>query len=95
MVKPPIHSRTATLDELRANILPNFIHPVPSRDTVRSWLESARVPRFKSNPLAKRGGGPVYYSVSHVENSSAVARACRPSEPLKRKSPGCDPEANN
>jgi hypothetical protein len=50
-----------------SNTLPLFLAPVPKRDTVRSWLDKAGVPRFKSNPAAKRGGGPCYYSVPAVE----------------------------
>jgi hypothetical protein len=40
---------------------------VPSRETLRAWFDQARIPRFKSNPTAKRGGGTVFYSVSAVE----------------------------
>ena len=62
-----INSRLATLDELLASTIPSYLTPVPSRDTLRDWLDNAHVPRFKANPLAKRGGGPVFYSVSGVE----------------------------
>lgn len=60
-------ARLATLDELIKNTLPPFINPVPSRDTLRTWFDAAKIPRFKSNPTAKRGGGKVYYSVPAVE----------------------------
>lgn len=60
-------ARLATLDELLTNIIPLFLSPPPRRDTLRHWLNRARVPRFKTNPLAKRGGGAVYYSVAGVE----------------------------
>lgn len=63
----PIAARLATLDQLVENILPNFIAPVPSRDALRALFDRARVPRFKANPTAKRGGGHVYYSVAGVE----------------------------
>ena len=62
-----ISARLATLDELIENVLPLFISPVPSRDTLRDWFDRADIARFKSNPTAKRGGGAVYYSVSAVE----------------------------
>ena len=62
-----ISARLATLDELIANTFPQFITPVPSRETVRNWLDTAKVPRFKANPTAKRGGGPCFYSVAGVE----------------------------
>jgi hypothetical protein len=60
-------ARLATLDELIKNILPLFIVPVPSKETVRAWLDDGKIPRLKSNPMAIRGGGPVYYSVAAVE----------------------------
>ena len=60
-------ARLATIDQLVANILPNFIAPVPSRDALRALFDSANVPRFKANPTAKRGGGYVYYSVAAIE----------------------------
>jgi hypothetical protein len=61
------NSRMATLDQLRETTIPAFLSPVPHRDTIRNWLDKARVPRFKTNPHAKRGGGPVWYSVAAVE----------------------------
>ncbi len=60
-------ARLATLDQLQREILPNFLDPVPSRDALRALFDRARVPRFKTNPLAKRGGGFVFYSVAAVE----------------------------
>jgi hypothetical protein len=61
------NARLATLDELLSNTVPNFVQPPPSRRALSSWLDSAGIPRFKPNPTAKRGGGVVFYSVSHVE----------------------------
>jgi hypothetical protein len=61
------NARLATLDQLLQTTLPAFLDPVPSRDTLRTWLDAAKVPRFKSNPTAKRGGGPCYYQVAGVE----------------------------
>jgi hypothetical protein len=60
-------ARLATLDELLETTIPAFLSPCPSRETLRAWFDDAKVPRLKSNPLAKRGGGTVYYSVAHVE----------------------------
>jgi hypothetical protein len=40
---------------------------VPSRETLRAWFDKASIPRLKANPTAKRGGGPAFYSVAHVE----------------------------
>lgn len=60
-------ARMATLDQLIKDTLPLFLSPVPSKDTLRAWFDRAKVPRFKPNPSAKRGGGPVYYSVAAVE----------------------------
>jgi hypothetical protein len=61
------NARLATLEELRANMLPQHIAPVPCSVTLRSWFDAAQIPRLKSNPLAKRGGGKCFYSVAHVE----------------------------
>ena len=60
-------ARLATLEQLLQTVIPAYLTPVPSRETLRAWFDQARIPRFKSNPTAKRGGGPVFYSVSGVE----------------------------
>jgi hypothetical protein len=60
-------ARAATIDRLRETTVKVFLDPVPSRDALRAMFDEAAIPRFKSNPLAKRGGGYVYYSVAHVE----------------------------
>jgi len=60
-------ARAADLDTLLEKTVPLFIEPVPSRSTLRDWLDRAGVPRFKANPTAKRGGGAVYYQVAGVE----------------------------
>lgn len=60
-------ARLASLDGLMETVIPAFLNPAPSRETLREWFDAARIPRFKANPAAKRGGGPVYYSVSAVE----------------------------
>lgn len=65
-VEPGSTARLATIQQL-VPLLANHLAPVPSAETLRDWFDRARIPRFKSNPLAKRGGGPVFYSVSAVE----------------------------
>ncbi len=60
-------ARLATLDQLKQATIPNFIEPVPSDETLRDWFDAAGIPRFKANPMAKRGGGHVFYSVAAVE----------------------------
>jgi hypothetical protein len=60
-------ARLATLDQLLETTIPNFLSPPPSRDTLRDWFDRAGIPRFKANPTAKKGGGTVFYSTSHVE----------------------------
>ena len=60
-------ARLASLDQLLETTIPIFLSPPPSRDTLRNWLDSANVPRFKANPSAKRGGGPCFYSMAGVE----------------------------
>lgn len=59
--------RLASLKKLREEILPNLIAPVPTEETLRAWFDSANIPRLKSNPTAKRGGGHCFYSVPAVE----------------------------
>jgi hypothetical protein len=59
-------ARLATLAKLREH-LQNIITPVPSNDALRDLFDRERVPRYKASPDAKRGGGPVYYSVPAVE----------------------------
>jgi len=76
-------ARLATLDRLRETIIPNFLDPVPSRDALKELLEAARVPRFKANPMARRGGGFLYYSVAHVER--LLRSRTLPSGVLRRK----------
>ena len=65
--KQSVSARLATLDQLMKTLIPAHLDPVPSAETLREWFDTARVPRFKSNPAAKRGGGPVFYSVAAVE----------------------------
>ena len=60
-------ARLASLDGLLETVIPAFITPPPSRETLREWFDEARIPRLKANPTAKRGGGLVYYSVAAVE----------------------------
>lgn len=60
-------ARLATLDQLLKTIIPAYLTPSPGRETLREWFDRARIPRFKTNPAARRGGGPVFYSVSAVE----------------------------
>jgi hypothetical protein len=63
----PTTARMATLDQLIETTLPAFLDPLPCKATLRTWLDKAHVPRMKANPLAKNGGGTVFYSVAHVE----------------------------
>lgn len=60
-------ARLATLEQLLQTVIPAYLAPLPSHETLRAWFDRARIPRFKSNPTAKRGGGPVFYSVAAVE----------------------------
>ena len=60
-------ARLATIAQLRKTTLAVFIDPIPSNETLRAWFDQANVPRFKANPSAKKGGGPLFYSVSAVE----------------------------
>ena len=60
-------ARLATLESLVKTLIPAYLDPPPSHETLRDWFDAARIPRFKANPSAKRGGGQVYYSVAAVE----------------------------
>jgi hypothetical protein len=60
-------ARLATLDQLLKTVIPAYLEPAPGRETLRDWFDAARIPRFKANPAARRGGGPVFYSVTAVE----------------------------
>ena len=62
-----VTARLATLKTLREDILPNFLNPVPTNETLRTWFDKARVSRLKSNPAAKRGGGKTFYLISAIE----------------------------
>ncbi len=66
-MQPTLNVRLATLDALLQTTIPAFLSSPPSRQTLRAWFDQARIPRFKANPLARRGGGHVYYSVAAVE----------------------------
>jgi hypothetical protein len=61
------NARLATIDQLLQTTIPVHLDPPPCRETLRAWFDAAKIPRRKTNPLAKRGGGPVYYSVAAVE----------------------------
>lgn len=60
-------ARLATLEQIRETTVRVYLDPPPSLDTLRDWFDAANIPRFKSNPGAKRGGGIVWYSVAGVE----------------------------
>ena len=60
-------ARLATLNQLAKTLIQAHLNPVPSNETLRDWFDTAHIPRFKSNPSAKRGGGSVFYSVAAVE----------------------------
>ncbi len=62
-----VSARLATLDELLKTVIPAYLTPPPGRESLRDWFDQARIPRFKANPTAKRGGGTVFYSVAAVE----------------------------
>ena len=64
---PTPSARLATLDHLSQTLIPAYLTPPPSNETLRDWFDAAHIPRLKANPTAKRGGGPVYYSVAAVE----------------------------
>lgn len=89
-------ARLASLDGLRETLIPAYLTPVPSRETLRDWFDAARIPRFKANPAAKRGGGPVFYSLAAVEKFlQARTLPCRlPAATLPSRNPTADPSLN-
>lgn len=65
--KGAAEARLATLNVLIRTILPLFLAPVPSRETLRQWFDAAKIPRFKANPLAKRGGAGLSSLVAWIQ----------------------------
>lgn len=62
-----VSARLATIDQLLETTIPAYLAPPPARETLRDWFDRANIARFKANPLARRGGGQVFYSVAGVE----------------------------
>jgi len=60
-------ARLETIEQLLENTVPLFLSPPPKKEALKAWLDDAKVPRFKANPTAERGGGTVWYSVAGVE----------------------------
>ncbi len=88
-------ARLATLDQLLQTIIPAYLAPAPSHETLRAWFDQARVPRFKANPAAKRGGGPVFYSVSAVEKLlQSRTLPCRLAPAVVPEAVAAEPETN-
>jgi hypothetical protein len=55
-------SRLATLDCLVETVLPQYLNPIPSKPTLRGWFRAARIPFYKNNLAARRGGGECYFT---------------------------------
>lgn len=68
---PPVthRARLASLPELRAGIVAAYLSPVPSPKVLATLFRRWNVPNLKSNPAAKRGGVPRFYSVAHIERA--------------------------
>jgi hypothetical protein len=58
-------ARMAWLDVIQKEVVPQFIQPTPCRAPLKKRFKN--LPRFKSNPCAKRGGGTLFYNVAGVE----------------------------
>ena len=63
----PSTARMETVPELLDGVVKMYLNPPPKPATFRQWLKRGRVPCFKSNPAAERGGGTCWYSVAAVE----------------------------
>jgi hypothetical protein len=90
----PSSARLATLNQLLQTVIPAYLTPPPSAFTLRAWFDEARIPRFKSNPSARRGGGTVFYSVAAVEKflqSRTLPCRLSPAVPIAESQ---HPEAN-
>jgi len=53
-----------TLTELRKQVLPGLLAPIPDNHRLRRWFRG--LPRLQHNGVARRG--TAYYSVSAVED---------------------------
>lgn len=60
-------ARAASLEQILSEVVPLYLSPAPSKHTLRVWFDAAKIPRFKANVTARRGGGPIFYSVAGVE----------------------------
>jgi hypothetical protein len=70
--------------------LASYLSPVPPNETIRAWLNTGGVRRFKANPSARRGGGAVYYSVADVERFLKNRAELRGPLPPVRSKPKSD-----
>lgn len=59
--------RARTLNDICENVVPLYFSPPPCRMTIYRLLRAAKVPKFKTNLSAKRGGGRAFYSMPVVE----------------------------
>lgn len=57
----------ATLSSIRRDIIPAYLHPVPSSKTLQRMFDKGGVRRLKSNPCALRGGGTCFYHLADIE----------------------------
>jgi hypothetical protein len=62
-----VSARLVTLEAAQRDIIPLFLNPPPSVETLRNWFDAAKIPKFKANPCARRGGGTVFYSTAGIE----------------------------
>ena len=67
----------ATLDQLMITVIRAHFSPPPPRRTVKGWLDSANIPRFKPNTKCTRGGGVVFYNVASVEQFIIEHTTCK------------------
>ena len=56
--------RLATLDQIMADIVPNFLAPVPTRRWVKDLFDRENISRDR--PKQRRGGGIPRYDVAQV-----------------------------
>jgi hypothetical protein len=59
-----VKNQYQTAAQLRDGIVSEYLLPPPTTRAITMWLKREGVAYTKSNPKAKRGGGPVYFSVA-------------------------------
>jgi hypothetical protein len=60
-------AKLATVDQLMATVVSDYLDPVPTRRYLVDLFKKENISTMKANPNARNGGGTVWYSVDQVE----------------------------